>query len=562
VLRIRLSVGPSCRRPPGRQALPSSHPTPIDLITDIMKRSALRHPLLASAAIAAAPAALAGTDTWFTPLTQSAPVVAPNDLAELSSPWVAPEGLSQKNIVSLREVEDKVLSPGQSIIRVPGLGTSASMFDMLSFDPTGNYMFIPHETPIGAGCTRISLYDNSAEIIFAGDQKGVFRTAAGWASDYGAFDPSRWTPNNTLLLAEEWSGIGRVVEILNPLAPAGQIQWRILESIANVAHEGINFSLKFNDTLYFIDEWNSGSLYKFVMTTPGDYTKGQTFVLSVDAFLASGGDPKKNYNQQAPGVVREGPATWIAITDANGTPLPNITNPFRDGPSEPLNASILPLGGRGAADDVGATPYGRPEDVSVGRLANGNEVLYIAVTSEAKVLSVEILESGPGKRTGNADRDWQGKGQPGKPSGKAIVRTMVSNASPKNLGFAGTTGVLNSPDNIAMDALGNVYVIEDAPNGDQVGGDIWFVRDTNNDGVAESLDHFLSLRVNGCESTGMIFNPAVPTEFAVVVMHPTSTNLASVPDGLGDAIWLFNVSNIPNQAFVSALNQGTGVTNQ
>jgi uncharacterized protein len=143
-----------------------------------------------------------------------------------------------------------------------------------------------------------------------------------------------------------------------------------------------------------------------------------------------------------------------------------------------------------------------------------------------------------------------------------VVRTFVSNSSPKNLGFPTTTGTLNSPDNLAMDSTGNLYVIEDAPNGSSTGGDIWFIRDTNNDGVAESLDHFMSIQVAGSEATGMIFNPAVPTEFVVACQHPNSTNLAALPNGLGDAVWSFNVSNIPNQAFVKALNEGKANTNQ
>jgi hypothetical protein len=164
------------------------------------------------------------------------------------------------------------------------------------------------------------------------------------------------------------------------MAPVAEIQTRVLESIANVSHEGINFSQKFDDTIYFIDEFNSGSIYKFVMKTAGDYTVGQTFVLSVDAFLPTGGLPAANYNQQPAGVVREGEATWVAITDANGVPLPGITNPFRDGPSDDPRTNSETLGGRPAADDAGATPYGRPEDMSVSRLANGNEVLFVAVT--------------------------------------------------------------------------------------------------------------------------------------------------------------------------------------
>ena len=120
-------------------------------------------------------------------------------------------------------------------------------------------------------------------------------------------------------------------------------------------------------------------------------------------------------------------------------------------------------------------------------------------------------------------------------------------------GFDPTTAVLNSPDNLAQDALGNIYVVEDAPNGDPVGGDIWFARDTDNDGVAESLDHFMSIRADGSEATGLVFNPVDPTEFVIAVQHPDSTHLAVVPDGLGDAVWKFEISQIANQDFVTKL---------
>jgi hypothetical protein len=513
-----------------------------------MKHRSIRQQLLLTAGLVATQSAFAGTEVWFTPLTESAPVVAPNALAELAQPWVAPAGITQNNWVSLREIEDQVLSPEQSVVRVPGATTSASMFDMLAYNPEGTHVFIPHETPIGAGCTRYDIFSNKAEVIFAGDQKGA---DGNWSNDFGAFDPCRWTPNNTLFLAEEWAGLGRVVEILNPMAPVGEIQSRVLESIANVSHEGINFSQKFKDTIYYIDEWNSGSIYKFVMKTPGDYSVGQTFVLAVDAFLPSGGLPASNYNEGANATAtREGAATWIPLTDANGVALPGITNPFRDGPTNDPRTNSNTMGGRPAADDAGGTPYGRPEDMSVGRSSNGNEMLFVAVTSESKVISIEILD--------------QRRGRSAKPTGKAIVRTMASETgTPKNVGFAPTTGVLNSPDNLAMDAAGNLYVIEDAPNGSPTGGDIWFLRDKNSDGVAESLDHFLSIRVNGSEATGMIFNPAVPTEFVVAVQHPSSTDLAKVPGGLGDAVWSFNVSGAPNaDGYLKALAKGRFNTNQ
>ena len=243
----------------------------------------LRLALAASGAAALSPLAQAGTDTFFNPLTQSAVVAAPNAMAEITSPWQTPPGISQINLTSLNEAEGDA---NQSMLRVPGAGTSASMIDMSAYDPTGRYIFLPHETPWGAGASRYDTETETIETIFAGDQGGA---NGDWSNDYAAFDPSSWTTNNTLFLAEEWSGEGRIIEILNPLAPVEEIEWRELESIANVAHEGLRFSLD-GSTLYYIDEWNSGSIYKFVMADPSDYTVGQTFVLVVDGYTGVGGD--------------------------------------------------------------------------------------------------------------------------------------------------------------------------------------------------------------------------------------------------------------------------------
>lgn len=477
--------------------------------------------LIAGTTVAALAPLFAGTETWFTPLTESATVLSPNSTEELTAPWISPSGISQVNLVNLRQVEDVVLGAAQSIVRVPGLGNTSSMFDMIAYDPSGSYLFIPHETSVGAGVTRHDIHNRKSEVLFAGDQSGD------WTNDYGAFDPCRFTPNNTLWLAEEWSGEGRVIEVVNPfvdLENGETTSIREVNTIANVSHEGIMFSKQYDTVVYYVDEDNSGSIYKFVMTTAGDYTAGQTFVLNVDAFA---GDATANWNSGAnSGQARTGAATWVAMTDAAGAPL-TAADPF-------LNAGSA-RNGRTAADEINGTPYGRPEDTEVGTLANGNEVLYFTATSEAAVYSVEI--------TSNSE---------------AIVRLFCSNSvTPKNLGFAATSGSLNSPDNLAQDALGNIYIIEDKPNGDATGGDVWFARDTNNDGVAESIDHFLSVQADGSEATGMIFNPANPAEFVVAVQHPDSTNLANVPDGLGDAVWMFDISGISNSNFVTFLDYAT-----
>jgi len=471
--------------------------------------------LLAGAvAIALSQSALAGTDLFFNPLTQSSAVASPNHINELNSPWQVPAGISQANLLSLSKVEADI---NQSIVRVPGLGAGSSMMDMSAFNPSGRFLFLPHETLVGAGLSRHDIKTGTTQVLFAGDQNGA---NGDWSNDYGAFDPARFTPNNTVIVAEEWSGQGRVIEVLNPFADPAKIKIRELDSIANVAHEGINFSKKFNDTIYYIDEWNSGSIYKFVMSVPGDYTKGQTFVLKVDAYA---GNPADNWSDASNvGQPRTGSATWVALTDANGNPL-TTTSPFKNGISvDPRTDLANVFGGRPAADEVGATPYGRPEDMEVGVLPNGNEIFYVAMTSENAIYSFEIQSAQQVK-----------------------VGIFASEAgTPKNVGYPATTGVMNSPDNLAQDALGNIYIIEDAPNSSTVGGDIWFARDADNDGVAESLDHFMSIQVNGSEATGMIFNPAKPTQFVVSVQHPSSTDLAVVPAGFGDAVWSFDLIDV------------------
>lgn len=517
----------------------------------------LRPKYLAAGALALAvsQAALAGTDPYFSPLTQSSAVASPDHVNELNSPWQTPGGISQTKLMSLVEVENDVL---QSIQRTDGdgrgnpSGAGASMFDMLAYGPQGRYIFIPHETGIGAGLSRYDSATGETQLIFAGDETGDRNDVLGdtWAYDYGAFDPARLTPNMTVIAAEEWSGQGRVVEVLdpfgpvpaNPVAGSDSMQpgkgYRELTGIAKVSHEGINFSLKHkNQVIYFIDEDRSGSIYKLVLQKKGDYAGGgQTFVLVTDGFTGNadewwnGGNSSDSDVNKDPAVQasRFGEATWVAITDKNGVPLPGIRNPYDNSDLDdsdqcvPAENRCQPSArpGRDSADDVNGTPFGRPEDMTIATSRNGNELLYVTTTSEHAVISIENLG-------GN----------------KAIVRQFASQETPKNVGFLPTTGVLNSPDNLAQDALGNVYIIEDSPNSGDVGGDVWFARDTDNDGVAESLDHFISLQVNGSEATGMIFHPKDPSRFVISVQHPTTTNIA-VGGEHGDAVWEFDIADV------------------
>jgi len=470
-----------------------------------------KQPLAAGILLALSQAAAAGTDTFFVPLTASAVVTIPNSAEEFIAPWTAPAGVTQRLLTSLNEVE---ADANQSVIRVPGLGSQASMFDMVAYDDKGDYLFIPHETLVGAGVSRYDIKNDKLETLFGGNLEGI---NGDWSADWAAFDPATFTPAGTLLLGEEWAGEGRVMEVVNPLDKVNKIKVRELDTIANTAHEGLRFSAD-GKTLYFVDEWNSGSIYKVEFKSKNRYDKpGVTYLLVVDDYF---GDASEDYNQGSNvGSTRTGAATWVPMTDENGTPLTTIS-PFMNGPTDFPEVNPATRGGRGSADELGGTPYGRPEDMEVGRLANGNEVIYFAATSEQSVYSIEELGDD-----------------------KAMVRLFASNSgTPKNAGFVPTTAAMNSPDNLAQDVHGNIYIIEDAPNASAVGGDVWFARDVNNDGIAESIDHFLSIRVAGSEATGMIFNPKKPHEFVIAVQHPTSTDLEAVPMGIGDSVWMFDLS--------------------
>lgn len=464
----------------------------------------VRKAVISGLMLAGAQVAVAGTDIYFNPLVQSAAVAQiPNHVNELNNPWQMPAGVTATNLTSLHDIES---DPDQSSVRVPGLGAGASMTDMAAFDPTGRYIFLPHETQYGAGLTRYDMGTDKAINLFRGDMNG---SHSDWSGDYGALDPATWTPKNTLLVAEEWSGQGRVFEVTNPMADvvAGEtVIVNELNSIPNVSHEGLRFSHD-GSTLYFIDEDRSGSIYKFVPSVKGDYSKGQSFVLKVDAYTGSPSAQAGAFPNNHP-EERTGWAYWVPMTDADGVAL-TTADPF-DNDSR---------GGRAAADELGGTPYRRPEDVEVGYLKNGHEVLYFNATEEQAVYSVEELGHG-----------------------KAKVRLAADENTVKNLDYQGTSGHVTSPDNLAQDALGNIYVVEDWPNGDTRGGDIWFLRDTDGDGVAESLDHFMSLQVKGAENTGMIFRPHHPTQFIVNVQHPEST-LDEI-NGQGDATWLIDVKNV------------------
>jgi secreted PhoX family phosphatase len=83
-----------------------------------------------------------------------------------------------------------------------------------------------------------------------------------------------------------------------------------------------------------------------------------------------------------------------------------------------------------------------------------------------------------------------------------------------------------SPDNLAVDHDGNIYIIEDRSGG--VDNDIWFANDRNKDGdlldPGEGIGRWASNGTLGSEFTGLYFDPFDKRRAWVNIQHPASGN--------------------------------------
>ncbi len=460
----------------------------------------MRH--LAILCSVAAAASLSAQDGF--PLPASAAPGSTNGV-ENTAPFLAPFRTTQTKVTDYNTLTSH------------GLATSLINWDMSAFDLSSRFVFVPAEAGShGGGVFRYDTVTGNFATLLLGNDTGV-RTPnpAVWNAnndDYLRFDPCTWTPNGTILVGEETTG-GRLFEVLNPLSPAGPFQVRWLTKVPAVSHEGTRFDRDGN--LYVVDEDNSGCIYKYVPSTPGDLSAGQTFVLSVDGYAADpNAMPNENWNSTQNRLTnRFGPAHWVPLTDAAGNPL-TATDPF---------VYVTANSGRAAADEILGTPYGRPEDMDLNTLANGNQAIYVSITSENRVISIELTGSDTAivREFVNFDTINLATG------------TDVNPAQNDPYTSAGSGTVFDSPDNVAADAFGNIYVVED---GEPNGGDIWKCIDANRDGVAESMGIFVSLGIIGSEPTGLIFDPNDPYRFIVNVQHPASGN---------NAMWSFRTRPYP-----------------
>jgi hypothetical protein len=354
--------------------------------------------------------------------------------------------------------------------------------------------------------------------VFESGQSGVQRhdlrtgeTHTIWQSPvpggHVAFDPSFWTPWGTLITAEEsWcenatgctaNPYGRLFEFRNPTRapgiydPVGPFSndgadFEHKNVIPRTSHEGIQFD-KFGN-MYFIDELNGGNIYRYtpkakfwlVLLGWADYfAAGQTSVLRVgDGSVAN-----------ATGMF-----TWVPLTDTNGAPLPGaltITDPN----------GVTSVDGRNTTNLAAfkGTDYQRPEDMQIQTIW-GRQYLYVTTTTTNETYRIDLHN-------------------------RRISVFADRNTIDLATGLAVGTG-LASPDNLAIDHDGNIYIIEDRNGG--VDDDIWFAKDRNKDGdlldPGEGIGRWASNGTTGSEFTGLYFDPFNSRRAWVNIQHPASGN--------------------------------------
>lgn len=360
----------------------------------------------------------------------------------------------------------------------------------------GRYLFTPFESG-QSGIQRTDVETGEADTIYISVAPGV---QLRW-------DASFWTPWGTYITAEEeWTTAeggattnpyGRLWELRNPLEATGifspvasdsniDADLRHANVVPRSSHEGMAFDKDGN--LYFIDELNGGCIFRYttaakmskVMKGKADFfAAGQTAVLRV-------GD---GFTPNATGAYQ-----WVPFTDANGAALPGaltITDPNGVTSVDARNSTDVPA--------FKGTDYQRPEDIQI-QVVKGREYLYVATTTTNEVYRLDL-----------ANR---------------VISVFVDRNSIDLATGAAAGTALASPDNLAIDHDGNIYIVEDRNGG--VDDDIWMAKDLNKDGdvtdAGEGIARWASNGTPGSEFTGLYFDPRDKRRAWVNIQHPSSGN--------------------------------------
>lgn len=385
----------------------------------------------------------------FDPIPASAYAEKTADATILTeSPWVIPQGFRQYIVSDERNLD---IYPG-----------SPDWNDMNTVNETGKhagrYLYRTHE--VRPDSANPSAYTGGAVSVV--DLKTGAAKIVVQRQDWEALDGLVWTPWGTALFAEETSTAvfkdpnfpsatrGLLYELkLDKKDPTQSASVTVRPMLGSIAHEGIEFDAQGN--VYVIDETSPGAIFKFVPKTHGDLSDGQLYALKI---VTSSGD-------------RTGEAEWVA-----------------------LDMALAQTDARAAATAVGATGYGRPED-----LERIGDTLYAAITSEARVLSISLGDK-------PVVRDFV----------KAGLNVPVENNATRTTGF-------RNPDNLANGPDGKLWIVED-----NIPSDIWVaLPDKDGDGASDGVYLFASLKDSNAEGTGIYFGKDPRTLF-VNIQHSVTGN--------------------------------------
>lgn len=430
----------------------------------------------------------------FAPLPQS--VVVGSRPAD--QPFLLPSGWAQQTLFTNQE---------NNLYRSGVNRNGNSNFDMIvqneSGPNAGRYVFTVNET-LGGGLVRYDRVTDTPVQLLEGGLNGT---------SYRALDPVRWTPWGTVVMGEEVAN-GRLIEITNPLAAPAAIVAIDRPNIGRTSWEGIAWDARGNT--YYQDESNNGGIYKFVPNNsianfdPNDPNSsplagtGQIFTLRINA---------GNTEQ------REGTAEWVPLNNPDGTPIPGITDPT-------VNA-------REAGDQVNATNYRRPEDMHL-VVRDGVEYLIVAATT-----------SDSGTNPARHHVYSVSLANPNVPVARSFVDDSVTIDLATGLPVDAASNAFTNPDNIAIDAFGDVWIVED--NGP---GDIWKTT-WGGDGIAATIARFASLASPGAEPTGLYFDINNPYAAFVNVQHPS--------DGVDRMILLTGPAAVPEPETWAMMIVGMGM---
>jgi hypothetical protein len=358
-------------------------------------------------------------------------------------------------------LDQVVLPAGFTAVPLGVEGPEApDLWDMNTVNETGpqrgRFLYRTHEIGANGGVSETDL------------ETGITRSVARRA-DWERFDGIAWSPWGTLLAAEETitstlkdpelpAAVGGHVYEIDPRTGAATL----LKAVGSRSHEGLRFDRRGN--LYGISERSPGYIYRFKPAHYGDLSAGDLYALRITEDF---GD-------------RTGWAEWVKL----------------DGAQAELDSDA-------AAAAAGATGYGRPEDVEIGTSTGsdrrGDRFLYVAITSEHRVLAVDL------RPDGNDDDYWHEDIARYYSPRRVFVSDYVRAGVNAPADFA-------SPDNLALDRAGNLYISEDpggtAASGKTAGDDVW-AAPFNLASSTQSLpaERFLSITDCDAEPTGIYFSP-------------------------------------------------------